>query len=65
MLGLIEETGWLVTNQELAKVHIIKGVVYVVWLGVKLIKQSQSPYFTTHKWERLTENISFYVKIVR
>ena len=29
MLGLIEKMGWPVTNQGLAKVHIIKSVMYV------------------------------------
>ena len=29
MLGLTEKMGWPVTNQELAKVQIIKSAVYV------------------------------------
>ena len=29
MLGLTEKMGWPVRNQELAKVQIVKGAVYV------------------------------------
>ena len=29
MLGLTEKMDWLVSNQELTKVHIIKSAVYV------------------------------------